>query len=324
MNGPRGAGTGMSARFRTGLGLAATIVCATVASAGWEATEHTIAWEEAGRTVWRFNFDPQFAKTFFHPLSAGGGASLTESQPADHRWHYGLWFSWKYINKANYWEENRETGRSEGATRWSPPRIETHADGSATISLDLTYTHPSGRVDLTEKRSLAVSAPDASGTYAIDWDSEFTAGAEGAVLGRTPMLGEPDGRVNGGYAGLGLRLRGRPAVYSVVSTEGAVERFESNRARPDAPALGLNLTDPDAFAGGIAVLSARGNMPSGSSPWYLVNSDTMHWANPAVLAPAEKQLAAGEKWRLRYRIIVRRDAWTPPDLRAALQAWKQD
>jgi len=314
----------MITSLRGAFALTASLALAGVAGAAWQVTESSLAWEHDGHTIWQFNFDPQFAKTFFHPLSAGGGPSITESRPDDHRWHYGLWFSWKYINKANYWEENRETGKSEGATRWSPPRIETHADGSAAIALDLTYTHPSGRVDLTEKRSLIVAAPDASGAYAIDWDSEFTAGAEGATLGRTPMLGEPDGRVNGGYAGLGLRLRGRPAVYSVVSPEGAVDRFESNRARPDAPALGLNLADDGVVTGALALLSARGNMPSGSTPWYLANSDTMHWANPAVLAPAEKHLAAGEKWRLRYRIIVRGEAWTPDDLRAALAAWKQD
>jgi hypothetical protein len=314
----------MNPSLRSILAFTTSLALADGAGAAWKATETSLAWEHDGRTVWQFNFDPQFAKTFFHPITAGGGPSLTESRPDDHRWHYGLWFSWKYINKANYWEENRETGKSEGATRWSPPRIETQPGGAATISLDLTYTHPSGRVDLTEKRVLSVSAPDKSGSYAIDWDSEFTAGSDGAVLGRTPMLGEPDGRVNGGYAGLGLRLKSRPAVYSVVSPEGAVDRFESSRARPDAPALGLNLSDPDAFAGAIAVLSARGNMPSDSTPWYLANSDTMHWANPAVLAPAEKHLAAGEKWRLRYRIIVRAAPWTSDELRAALAAWKQD
>lgn len=214
----------MNISLRGILALAASLALVRGAGAAWQTSEHALAWEHDGRTVWQFNSDPQFAKTFFHPLTAGGGPDITESRPDDHRWHYGLWFSWKYINKANYWEENRETGKSEGATRWSPPRIETQPDGAATISFDLTYANPSGRVDLTEKRSL----------------------------------------------------------------------------------------------------SARENMPSASTPWYLANSDTMHWANPAVLAPAEKHLAAGGKWRLRYRIIVRPAVWTAEDLRAALAVWKQD
>ena len=52
--------------------------------------------------------------------------------------------------------------------------------------MSLTYTHPTGRVDLTENRVLKVSAPEQSGRYTIDWSSHFTAGKEGAVLDRTP------------------------------------------------------------------------------------------------------------------------------------------
>jgi len=314
----------MKPTTRRFLGLAMLLSLALTARAEWQQTDTTIAWEAGGKTVWRFNFDPQIPKTFFHPLTADGGPSLTESRPEDHVWHYGLWFSWKYINKANYWEEDRTTGKSEGLTSWTAPKIETKPDGSAKIAFDLSYTHPSGRVDLTEKRKLRVSAPGASGGYTIDWDSEFTAGAEGALLGRTPMLGEPDGRVNGGYAGLGFRLRGLPALYSVVSLEGPVDKFESDRARPDSTALGLNLSEDGRSIGGLGVLSHHANMPSGPTPWYLANSKTMHWANPAILAPAEVKLAPGEKWRLRYRIVVRSGEWTPGDLRDAVAAWKQD
>ena len=29
---------------------------------------------------------------------------MTADRPPDHIWHHGLWFSWKFINKVNYWE----------------------------------------------------------------------------------------------------------------------------------------------------------------------------------------------------------------------------
>jgi hypothetical protein len=125
----------------------------------WQRDDATLAWRVDDHVVWQFSFDPRKGKTFFNPVSVAGGPTLTNFRPEDHPWHYGLWFSWKYINHANYWEEDRQSGKAEGATRWSPPGIETRPDGSATVRLEVTYTHPSGRVDLTETRELRISAP---------------------------------------------------------------------------------------------------------------------------------------------------------------------
>lgn len=293
-----------------------------LASAGflraeWQRTDTAIGWRTGDHVVWQFSFDPAKGKPFFHPLSVAGGPSLTNFKPEDHPWHYGLWFSWKYINHANYWEENRTTGKSQGATRWSTPEIETRDDGSATIRFAVTYTHPSGRVDMTEKRELHVSAPAADGSFAIDWRGDFTAGIEGAELGRTPMPGEPDGQVNGGYAGLGARLAAAPLAMSVVTTDGPVTEFPSNRARPAAPAIGCNFSDGGKDVGAIAFVSAPGNIGE-RAPWYIVNANEgMRFACAAVLAPAVRKLPPGGEWTLRYRILLKPTAWTPEALQAA-------
>jgi len=285
------------------------------ASAEWQRTDTTLAWREGSNAVWRFSFDPARGKTFFDPVCAGGTA-LTNFKPEDHPWHYGLWFSWKYINKANYWEENRQTGKAEGATRWSAPTIETKPDGSAVIKLDVTYTHPSGRVDMTEHRELKISALTADGSYTIDWRADFTAGKEGAVLDRTPMPGEPDGKVNGGYAGLGLRMASPPLGFSVVSSAGPVDKFASDRARPSAPAIACNFTDGSRDVGGIAIFSDPINAGE-SAPWYIVNSREMRFACAAILAPKVRTLKAGEEMKLHYRIAVRTKAWTHEALQSA-------
>ena len=99
--------------------------------AEWQRDDTTIAWTSDGHDLWRFSFDPQKGKPFFHPVSAAGGVSLTNCKPEDHPWHYALWFSWKYINGLNYWEETREPGRSACRTSGTPPQIETHPDGGA-------------------------------------------------------------------------------------------------------------------------------------------------------------------------------------------------
>ena len=295
---------------------------AGITRAEWQRDDTTIAWRDAGgNVVWKFSFDPQKGKPFFHPISTGGPA-FTNFKPEDHPWHYGLWFSWKYINKVNYWEEDRETGKAEGSTRWSTPEIEAKPDGSAVIKFDVTYTHPSGRVDMTEQRNVRISAPQADGSYAIDWRSSFTAGKVGAILDRTPMPDEPDGKVNGGYAGLGLRMASSPLGYKVVSSIGPVNRFVSDRARPAAPAVACNFTDGDKDIGGIAIFSDPANSGE-NAPWYIINSVQMRFVCAAVLAPKIITLPADGKMDLHYQIAVRPKAWTPEALQEGQTEWMQ-
>lgn len=290
------------------------------AQAEWQQDEKALAWKSGEQAVWRYSFDLDKGKPFFDPLSIHG-ARLTNFRPEDHPWHYGLWFSWKYINEANYWEENRESGKAQGLTRWSTPQIQTRADGSASIQMSLTYTHPSGRVDLTENRVLEISALDRAGRYTIDWNSHFTAGKEGAVLDRTPMPAEPKGAFNGGYAGLAARLAGAPLSMSVVSTEGPVTQFVTDRARPSAPAVAANFNDAGKPVGSIAVLAHPSNIAK-NAPWYIINAeDGMRFICSAVLAPAIRKLPANGKWDLSYRVIVQSEPFTPESLRTASEAW---
>jgi hypothetical protein len=295
-------------------------VAPLAAEGEWQRTSTTLAWRVGSDIVWQFSFDPAAGKPFFDPVAPVGGPSLTNFRPEDHPWHYGLWFSWKYINEANYWEENRATGQAQGKTSWDTPSIETSSDGRAAITLAMNYTHPSGRVDLRESRRLLVSAPDADGGYTIDWHARFVAGPDGAVLDRTPMPDEPRGQVNGGYAGLGIRLPSAPLVMSVVTPDGPVTSFVSDRARPNAAAVGCNFADDGTTVGAIAILSDPANMGE-RAPWYLINSPAMRFADPAILAPAVRTLEPGEEWVLQYRIVVRRSAWTPALLGDAMQTW---
>lgn len=310
----------LAGRIVFGLAILSLSSAPRAAEGDWQRTDTSLAWRVGSDVVWRFSFDPAAGKPFFDPVAPVGGPSLTNFKPEDHPWHYGLWFSWKYINGANYWEENRTTGRAEGATRWTTPDITTGPDGGATIGMDVTYTHPSGRVDMRETRRLTVSAPDANGGYTIDWHSSFVAGPDGAELGRTPMLGEPNGAINGGYAGLGVRLPSAPLVMSIVTPDGPVTEFVGNRARPNASAVGCNFADNGTTVAALAILSDPANIGE-RAPWYLIDDPVMRFADPAVLAPAVRTMKAGETWVLHYRIVVSRSAFTPASLGAAVKAW---
>ena len=311
----------MTVSRRLALVAAAAALCMPLAAhAEWMRDSVSIAWTSGGATVWRFSFDAKSGKPFFDPVAVAGLPSLTNFKPTDHPWHYGLWFSWKYINHVNYWEEDRTSGHAAGSTRWTTPVIDARPDGSAKITMSLTYARATGEVDMTERRTLVISAPAADGSYTIDWDLRFTAGKDGAQLDRTPMPGEPNGAVNGGYAGLSVRLA--PLTMSVMSTEGPITDFPGSRARPNAAAVAGNFTDGDTPIGGIAILSDPANIGE-KAPWYIINQerDTFRFICAAVLAPAIRTLPAGAQWNLRYRVAVRRAPWTADALRAAVGNW---
>lgn len=293
--------------------------------AEWQRDEKTLAWKSGDKTLWSFSFDPARGKAFFEPVTVNGGPSLTSFRPVDHPHHYSLWFSWKYINQTNYWEEQVETAGgariSAGKTSWAVPSIETKPDGSATIKLALTYSsRASSRVDMVENREIIVSAPAADGSYTIDWRGQFMAGPDGALLDRTPMPGEPRGAVNGGYAGLSIRMASPPLGISYLSTEKVITEWPGSRSRPSVPAVASNFTDAGKDVGAVAILSDPNNIGQ-NAPWYLINQGEMRFMCAAILAPKPLQLKAGEQMALNYRVAFRPTAWTPESLAAAHANW---
>lgn len=291
---------------------------ASSSPAAWRRDDTSLAWTTRdGHVLWSFSFDPRHGKPHFATL-APGGVNLVQVQPGDHLWHYGLWFSWKFINGVNYWEETGPGGRAVGATRWLPPAIETDVAGNATIRLELTYVNPSGHVELTEQRVLRLSAPDSAGGFVIDWAARFVVGREAVVLDRTPMPGEPGGQVNGGYGGLGLRLAAAPLTTTVLTPAGAIDHFESDRARPRAAAVACNFAHASQVRGGVAIVNVA---PAPAEiPWYVVNGEPMRFVCAAILAPQPLALAPGASHELHYRIAVQAGAWTPASLQALVDA----
>ncbi|MBI5091759.1 MAG: PmoA family protein [Candidatus Hydrogenedentes bacterium] len=283
----------------------------------WSRDENHLALKLNGETVWQLNFGKDAAKPYFHPLALAGGPILSWNAPPDHAWHHGLWFSWKFINGVNFWEEDPKTGRAAGLTVWDPPDITTKPDGGAEIRFHVRYELPSGEKLLTELRTLTVSPPDKSGGYHIDWTSAFEATAPEALLDRTPLTGEPEGQSWGGYAGLSMRFSAmsNPEVRS----DAAVVALDKERASVDAEALDYSGVW-DGCAAGVALLQFPGN-PLAPTPWYVIAQakGPFYYFSPAVLYRSPRTLKQGEKLTLRYRIVAHADAWDSSKLRGALK-----
>ncbi len=271
----------------------------------WQRGAGMLALVDDDHTLWQFNYSAKAGKPYFHPVSLSEGPSITADRPADHPWHYGLWFSWKFINGANYWEEDRTTGKAEGSTEWTITRLTTEENHTAHVEMDLTYHVGDAKPVIIEQRTIDISAPNAQGEFYLDWKSTFTA-QDDVVLDRTPLPDEPGGKVFGGYAGLSVRLAGGMRDRQVVSTGGAVE-FENDRHRSRANGLDYSGVVEDQQAG-FAIIDHPQNL-NAPTPWYVIKGPVMSYFSPAVLCYGKQALAAGEQFTLRYRIMVHSGAW---------------
>jgi len=304
--------------------LAAGVACAEPPALRWDiVSSNEFALKLGGRDVWRFHADPsKSSKPYFDPVTVAGGPSLTWARPPDHPWHYGLWFSWKYINGVNYWEEDK--GQPSGKTGWSVSKVETQPDGCARIELALDYRPAAGAEPvLREQRTISLSAPDSAGSYTVDWTLVFTAGGQSVALDRTPLPGEPGGQSWGGYAGLSIRFaRAITNVETVASTVGRVSRNAAGRLDVTAAAAEQNgVVDGRPY--GIAILSHPSN-PRTPGDWYPIEGKSFTYLNAAFLLKSAYTLKSGETLTLRYRVQVHPGRWDAEDLRQAAKRYVAD
>jgi hypothetical protein len=252
--------------------------------------------------IWKLNFDPNL-KPFFHPICSPDGTLLTAEAPADHLWHLGQWFCWKYINKLNYWEYTGDPKKavSEGRTALKRTQIKTLRDGEARILMNLEY-HPwdqPNEVVMKETRTIVVSAPSKDGSYSIDYDMIFTPIVD-VVLDRTPVQTNASGVTWGGYAGLSMRFDQNlsdPKYFS--ATRDSVINGEGNTY------VAANLTAPGGKTVQMVIIDHPSNLRYPSA-WYTINrpNDRFWFFSPALLYHSSMELKAGEPMRLRYRVLI--------------------
>lgn len=273
----------------------------------WEEQEgKSLALHFQGEELWRFNFDKKDPFCFFHPLALPGVGSLTENQPGDHVHHHGLWFSWKYINGINFWENASGKNRPAGRTKLVDIHSEAFDDYSARFTLSFEYQLPDGSTALREERRIDVGSPTLDGSYSIEWSSKFTAVAETVRLDRTPLPGEPGGVMWGGYAGLALRLS-KFEQPQVASSDGDLKFNEHDRYRGRHTAFEYN-GKCNGREVGIAVTELGDNLQT-PTPWYAVASGVMSFFTPAVICFEPQQFQRGDSFALHYRIQVHHKRW---------------
>ena len=137
-------------------------------------------------------------RPFVHPVKLADGTTVTATEPDDHFWHRGVWFTFKYVNGVNYWEEREDqpggVGRQVSLT---PPEAEIEGGDAVVLRHALRWEDDAGP-KLIEARTLRVSERD--DVLILDWESALTP-LEDLTLDRTPFT------TWGGYGGLVVRMR---------------------------------------------------------------------------------------------------------------------
>lgn len=278
-----------------------------------EEQEHALTAYLNGRKLWTYNHDPAEGKPYFHPLATTTGINLTGLRPDDHPWHRGLWFSWKYINKVNYWEESRKTGLSDGRTQIFHFQGLVSTDKTTHLQLRLTYT-PADKTTpvLIEMRKLRISAPDSNGIYTVDWESEFIAGAKDVEFDRTPLPDEEGGKNWGGYAGLSLRMNKEVNGGVFQNSEGQTGEAGAHRQAADW----MSYTPPD---GGYVLFMDHPENMNHPNKWYI--SEKMGYFSPSVVHDAAHVLEKHQSLVLRHRVVISPEVLDDAEIKQLMADW---
>lgn len=257
--------------------------------------------------LWRYTYGRK-PKPFFHPLHTPAGFCVSLFEPHDHVWHRGLWFTIKFLNGENFWEENGDFGTQRSPL---PPTVTHETGGVIAWTHDQLWERPHGAGSVFGETRRITYRPLTQDAYALDWDITLVAQTD-LLLDRTPYT------TWGGYGGLTLRGNRNWQKTRLLFSDGTTSD------RPlGIPALWADLSgtfdggrDQE---GGVALFDHPGN-PRHPSPWY-GGTGTGHYINAAFLFHEPMRLAAGETLRLRYRVLVHDFLWETGRLQAAYDAF---
>jgi hypothetical protein len=262
--------------------------------------------DEGNNARLTYRYEAGLPKPCLHPLNTDGGVCLTGFQMSDHVWHRGLWFTIKFINGENYWEEHAPFGAQYSDAE---PCVVVDRDGTVSLTHEIAWACQQGSA-LQETRQLRIGRSDAP-MRAIEWSTKLTA-AKDLVLDRTPFT------TWGGYGGLSFR----------ASRELHEAKFQLPDREPSESVSGLATPwfTMNARADGgsnrrvsMGVASHPSN-PRSPQPLYAKAGAMTFW-NFAFLFHEPMSLREGQTLDFRYLIVVRDGAFDAGQFEAVVQAF---
>jgi len=237
-------------------------------------------------------------KACIHPLATAAGHRLTGFEMSDHVWHRGIWFTIKFVNGTNFWEEQPPFGVQKSA---SEPTCEIIDRDHTRVSHRVRWDSEATGVAIDERRQIVF------GAGVIDWSCELRAEKD-LTLDRTPYT------TWGGYGGLSYRAARElhdvnfllPNGDTVASLAGQPHDWTVMQAAVDGAGAGQRVS--------IGMIDHPGN-PRTPSPWYNKSGNGFNYMNAAFLFHERLTVARGESLRFNYRILYRDGQWSTSEFK---------
>lgn len=259
---------------------------------------------------WRYVYGGK-PKPFFHPLCTPAGHCLSLFEPHDHVWHRGLWYTIKFINGENFWEERPPYGTQ---VTHLPPSVTHLADGTIEMRSEQSWERPMGAGSVFDEERLISYRPVDEECYMLDFATTLTAKAD-LLLDRTPFNTWGPW---GGYGGLTFRgnrnWQETRLLFSDGSTSDRPIGYHANWCD-----LSGKLDGGLEISGGIAMFDHPNN-PRHPTPWY-GSTGPGHYFNAAFLFHEPMNLAQGERLSFQYRVVVHDKVWEHEKIQGMYEAY---
>lgn len=263
---------------------------------------------DSNQLIFCYYFATDRKKPYCHPVCTADGLLLTALEPWDHVWHRGIWFSWKYLNGVNYWEETPD-GQEEGRTEFiGNEKVTLYSDRGEVVT-EIQYIPPNGPTILHELRKVVLHMPREDGRYMLDWTHIFSAKGAEVVIDRTPINEKTPW---GGYAGLSWRAARVLGNFKAIDSEGRQNKeVEHQRARW-ADVTGASDGGRGLYAG-VAMFDHPNNVRH-PTHWRCILDPGFGYLNPAFVLAEPYTLSKGRSLTLKYRILIHSGIITADEL----------
>ena len=254
-----------------------------------------------GKVCWTYHPTSEEGKPYFHPLAVPGtGDVLTGFRPDDHKWHLGLWFTWKFVNGVNFWEPDKDAVR----------KVLSHTgvcNAEKVFVSKATLSYIAKEKEALREERVTRVVTQANGNYTIEWDATFTAQGE-VKLDCTPAAKDANGIwASGGYAGLMWRFAPNPpGTYRFTDAEG---RTDAKTCGYPSPWIEADIALPSGAKAKVRFTDHPDN-PRHPNTWFSRHQPNAHnntgynLIGTGLVFHEPLTLADGASMRLRYTIEV--------------------